>query len=228
VRGAGGAGSGGCDNITAMPALRVLVADDDPVMRSVVTAILKKGGYQVQVATDGEQAWAALQRPDAPPLAVMDWMMPGLEGPEICRRVRGIETATPTYIILLTSRGASADIVTGLRAGADDYVTKPPDEGELLARVNVGARVAELQHTLADRVKRLEEALSNVKQLQGLLPICSYCKRIRDDRNYWQQVESYISVHSGVQFSHGYCPDCYARYVKPQLDALERQVNDKR
>jgi response regulator RpfG family c-di-GMP phosphodiesterase len=147
--------------------------------------------------------------------------MPGLDGPEICRRLRRIDTSTPTYVILLTSRDASADIVEGLRAGADDYLTKPPHEEELVARVNVGARVVALQQTLADRVRRLEEALSNVKQLQGLLPMCSYCKRIRDDQNYWQQVESYISVHSGVQFSHSYCPDCYEKYVKPQLDALD-------
>jgi sigma-B regulation protein RsbU (phosphoserine phosphatase) len=124
-------------------------------------------------------------------------------------------------VILLTSRDASADIVEGLRAGADDYVTKPPHEEELLARIAVGARVVALQQTLADRLRRLEEALSKVKQLQGLLPMCSYCKRIRDDQNYWQQVESYMSVHSGVQFSHSYCPECFDKYVQPQLDALD-------
>lgn len=207
---------------------RVLVADDDAVSRTVVAAMLKKNGFMVQFAYDGEQAWGALQDADPPSLVVLDWMMPGLDGPEVCRRVRALDSRTPPYIVLLTSRDASADIVEGLRAGADDYVTKPPNEEELLARVNVGARVLALQQTLADRVQRLEEALANVKQLQGLLPICSYCKRIRDDQNYWQQVESYISVHSGVQFSHSYCPDCFNRHVKPQLDALDRQLNDER
>ena len=205
----------------------VLVADDEPVSRTVVAAMLRKGGYDVQVAADGEQAWSALQHPTAPALAILDWMMPGLDGVEICRRLRRTNTPTPTYVILLTSRDAAADIVEGLRAGADDYVTKPPDEDELLARISVGARVVSLQHTLADRVRRLEEALSNVKQLQGLLPMCSYCKRIRDDQNYWQQVESYISVHSGVQFSHSYCPECFDRYVKPQLYTLD-QLNDQK
>ena len=203
--------------------LRVLVADDEPVSRTVVAAMLRKSGYEVQIVADGEQAWAALQRPDAPHLAVVDWMMPGIDGVEVCRRLRRIETSTPTYVILLTSRDAAADIVEGLRAGADDYVTKPPNEEELLARISVGARVISLQQTLADRVRKLEEALSNVKQLQGLLPICSYCKRIRDDQNYWQQVESYITVHSGVQFSHSYCPDCFEKYVQPQLDALDNE-----
>ena len=202
--------------------LAVLVADDEPVSRAVVAAMLRKGGYHVQVATDGEQAWAALQRPDAPAVAVMDWVMPGIDGLEICRRLRRIETSTPTYVILLTSRDGTADVVEGLRAGADDYVTKPPHEEELLARISVGTRVVALQQTLADRVRKLEEALANVKQLQGLLPMCSYCKRIRDDQNYWQQVESYITVHSGVQFSHSYCPECFDKYVKPQLDALDQ------
>jgi sigma-B regulation protein RsbU (phosphoserine phosphatase) len=211
-------------NVTssAMP-LRVLVADDEPVSRTVVAAMLRKSGYDVQIVADGEQAWAALQRPDPPHLAVVDWMMPGIDGVEVCRRLRRLETSTPTYVILLTSRDAAADIVEGLHAGADDYVTKPPHEEELLARVSVGARVISLQQTLADRVRKLEEALSSVKQLQGLLPICSYCKRIRDDQNYWQQVESYISVHSGVQFSHSYCPDCFEKYVQPQLDALDNE-----
>ena len=201
---------------------RILVADDEPVSRTVVAAMLKKSGYEVQLAQDGEQAWSALQQPDPPLLAILDWMMPGLDGPEVCRRLRMLDTRTPTYAILLTSRDAAADVVAGLHAGADDYVTKPPNEDELLARVNVGARVVALQQQLADRVRSLEDALANVKQLQGLLPICAYCKRIRDDQNYWQQVESYISVHSGVQFSHSYCPDCFEKYVKPQLDELER------
>jgi sigma-B regulation protein RsbU (phosphoserine phosphatase) len=205
----------------------VLVADDDAILRTVVAAMLRKGGYEVKLAADGEQAWAALRLADAPPLAVMDWMMPGLDGPEICRRLRTRNTATPTYVILLTSRDTASDIVEGLRAGADDYVTKPPNEDELLARVSVGARMVALQQTLADRVRRLEEALSKVKQLQGLLPICSYCKRIRDDQNYWQQVESYITVHSGVQFSHSYCPECFEKYVKPQLDALDGRNEER-
>jgi uncharacterized protein YlaI len=90
--------------------------------------------------------------------------------------------------------------------------------------VGVGLQMLDLQKSLADRVAELEEALSQVKQLQGLLPICSYCKSIRDDRNYWQRVESYIGRHSGVQFSHSICPDCYDRVVQPQIDELRRKL----
>jgi sigma-B regulation protein RsbU (phosphoserine phosphatase) len=204
-----------------MQSLHVLVADDEPVSRTVVGAILKKAGFIVSYAPDGEQAWQRLDGPTAPELALLDWEMPGLQGPEVVERMRSKQTQTPTYVILLTSRDSSADIVRGLRAGADDYVCKPANEEELIARVNVGARVVQLQAALADRVRSLEEALANVKALQTLLPMCAYCKAIRNDQNYWQKVETYFHDHSGVSFSHSYCPNCYDRFVKPQLDALE-------
>jgi CheY-like chemotaxis protein len=201
--------------------LQVLVADDEPVSRTVVGAMLKKAGYPVIFAPDGEQAWKAPDTDDPPPLALLDWEMPGLQGPEVVERLRARETQTPTYVILLTSRDSSADIVRGLRAGADDYVTKPANEDELIARVNVGAKVVQLQAALADRVRSLEEALANVRALQTLLPMCAYCKSIRNDQNYWEKVETYFSQHSNVSFTHSYCPSCYERFVKPELEALE-------
>ena len=204
-----------------MPPLRVLVADDEPVSRTVVGAMLKKAGYEVGFAPDGEQAWQQLAAPSPPQIALLDWEMPGLAGPEVVERIRARGEQAPTYVILLTSRDSSADIVTGLKAGANDFVTKPANEDELIARVNVGARVVELQTALADRVRHLEEALANVKALQTLLPMCAYCKAIRNDQNYWEKVETYFHAHSGVSFSHSYCPTCYDRFVKPQLDALE-------
>ena len=204
-----------------MPSLRVLVADDEPVSRTVVGAMLKKAGYEVSFASDGDQAWQHLSGPNPPPVALLDWEMPGLAGPEVVQRIRAQDEQAPIYIILLTSRDSSADIVTGLKAGANDYVTKPANEDELVARVNVGARVIELQIALAERVRSLEEALANVKALQTLLPMCAYCKAIRNDQNYWEKVETYFHDHSGVSFSHSYCPNCYDRFVKPQLDALE-------
>jgi DNA-binding response OmpR family regulator len=202
--------------------VKVLIAEDDMVSRRLLEATLVKWGYEVVVTCDGTAAWDVLQSVDAPPLAILDWMMPGMDGTEVCRRVRHVPSPTPPYLILLTAKGRREDIVKGLRSGADDYVTKPFDREELRARVQVGLRIVELQQSLADRVKALEEALARVKQLQGLLPICSYCKKIRDDQNYWQQVESYISEHSEAQFSHSICPDCYERLVKPELDQLRR------
>ncbi len=125
------------------------------------------------------------------------------------------------YMILVTARESRGDVIAGLDAGADDYVIKPFDADELRARVAVGVRVLSLQESLAERVAELQSALTNVKQLRGLLPICSYCKRIRGDDQYWQQVEGYIAEHSDAQFSHGICPACY-KTVSDELDAAAR------
>src|SRR6185436_2655112 len=144
----------------------------------------------------------------APSLAIMDWEMPGLDGPELCRRIRGNPASASMYVVLLTSRDAAQDVVAGLDAGADDYLVKPFRAAELRARINAGLRVLSLQDKLAHRVAELQEALVRVKQLRGLLPICSYCKRIRSDENYWQQVETYIADRTDAEFSHGICPPC--------------------
>ncbi len=158
--------------------MRILVADDDPVSRRIVQNILESWGYTVRVCADGAVAWDLLRRADAPSLVILDWVMPRLDGLEVCRKLRAISTPFPTYIILVTAKGQQDDIVTGLDAGADDYMTKPFNRDELRARVQVGVRVVELQRRLAERVQELEDALTRVKQLCGLLPICAYCKKI--------------------------------------------------
>ena len=191
--------------------MRILIAEDDPVSRRLLQAALIKWGHEVIVTANGKEAWQALQAPDAPSLLILDWLMPEMDGVEICREARKLDALKSAYLILLTSRGSKDDIVKGLEAGADDYVTKPFDHGELRARVQVGTRVVQLQTALADRVAELEEAIASVKTLQGLLPICCYCKKIRDDGNYWHRVESYIAGHANVRFSHGICPDCSER-----------------
>jgi sigma-B regulation protein RsbU (phosphoserine phosphatase) len=211
-----------------MVPLQVLVADDEPVSRTVVGAMLKKAGYPVIFAPDGDQAWQRLNSDDPPSIVLLDWEMPGIQGPEVVERLRALQASTPTYVILLTSRDTSADIVRGLRAGADDYVTKPANEDELIARVNVGARVVQLQLALADRVRSLEEALANVQALQTLLPMCAYCKSVRNDQNYWEKVETYFQQHSNVSFTHSYCPNCYERFVRPELEALENAKKTQR
>ncbi|HLG17227.1 MAG TPA: response regulator [Blastocatellia bacterium] len=202
--------------------MRVLIAEDDPISRRVLQTTLEKWGYEVEATADGVAALAALQRDDAAPLAILDWMMPGIDGVEVCRRLRENEPSILAYIILLTTLSEKSDIVRGLNAGANDYVVKPFDREELRARVQVGVRVIELQTGLAESVKKLEEALSQVRQLQGILPICSHCKRVRDDKNYWQQVESYVTAHSEAQFSHSICPECFDRIARPQIEEMRR------
>ena len=132
-------------------------------------------------SSDGAQAWDHLRVATAPTLAILDWMMPQMDGPEVCRRVRAELPLANMYLLLVTARESRGDVIAGLDAGADDYIIKPFDPDELRARVAVGVRVLGLQQKLAERVAELQDALSNVKQLHGLLPICSYCKRIRGD-----------------------------------------------
>jgi PleD family two-component response regulator len=200
--------------------MRVLIADDDPLAAEVLARTLVTNQFEVTVARHGGEALELLSQPGSPSLAILDWMMPTLDGPEVCRRVRAELPQALRYLILLTSRETHEDIVSGLAAGADDYLVKPFHQGELLARVSVGARVLELQEGLAARVAELQDALARVKQLSGLLPICSYCKSIRSDENYWHTVESYIAHHSDTQFTHSICPPCFERISK-ELDEYD-------
>jgi phosphoserine phosphatase RsbU/P len=194
--------------------VNVLIAEDDRVTRRMLEAVLAEWGYESVVVSDGQAAWERLRAPDAPRFALLDWLMPGLDGPEVCRRVRALPTRQPPYLILLTVRDSRPDVVAGLQAGADDYVVKPFDHAELHARLQTGFRILRLQRELAGQLRQSEEALALVKRLHGLLPICCYCKKIREGDNYWRQVEDYIADHSDARFSHGICPGCWEGAVR--------------
>jgi len=194
--------------------MRVLIAEDSSTTREVLRIMLEKWGHETVTVSDGNEAWDLLQGENAPPLALLDWMMPGLEGTEICERVRRLETVTPPYLILITAKEGKEDLLRGFEAGADDYIVKPVDPAELHARVQGGARVVGLHAALARRVEELQDALSHIRTLQGLLPICLHCHRIRTDEESWQRLESYIEEHSEAAFSHSLCPDCLERYYR--------------
>ncbi len=185
--------------------MRVLIADDDPVSSRVLAATLAGLGHEVEMAGDGGEAW---ERHLAAPASVLitDWMMPRVDGLELTRRVRALDSGRYTWIILLTAMRGRTSYLDGMEAGADDFVSKPIHEHELHARLRV-----------AERVLGLHRA---VLQLEGLLPICSYCKRIRDEAERWSQVDDYVSRHTDAQFTHGICPDCYEHHLRPQLDRL--------
>jgi len=206
--------------------MKVLVADDDRIAAVVLAQTLERWEFDVTVVGDGASAWQHLERSTDPTLAVLDRMMPEVDGAEVCRRVRHQMPNANMYLVLLTSLGSGGDVVSGLDAGADDYVTKPFDVDELRARINVGVRVIALQDKLNQRVAELQAALANVKQLHGLLPICSYCKRIRGDDQYWQQVESYIAARSDAQFSHGICPPCYEK-LEAEIEEQRKRMRPK-
>ena len=207
--------------------MQVVIAEDDRVTGEILARTLQRWNYATTLVADGADAWERLHAATEPTLAILDWMMPGMDGPEVCRRVREELPLANMYLLLVTARESRGDVVAGLDAGADDYVIKPFDPEELRARVAVGARVLGLQQKLAERVAELQDALANVKQLRGLLPICSYCKRIRGDDQYWQQVEGYIAAHSDAQFSHGICPSCYAT-ISAEIDELARSKSPKK
>jgi sigma-B regulation protein RsbU (phosphoserine phosphatase) len=200
--------------------MTVLVADDLDVNRKLLRTLLAADGYDVVEAANGKEALAFLKKAVEPVVGLIDWEMPQVEGIEVCRQTRELNPETPLFLILVTVRDSKQDVVTGLQAGANDYITKPFDKTELLARVKIGSQMVELQQTLTERVEELKEALISVKQLSGLLPICSYCKKIRDDQNYWTQVEAYVGKHSEARFSHSICPSCYEDIVKPEMVKL--------
>jgi DNA-binding response OmpR family regulator len=147
----------------------IIVAEDDPVSRELISVAVSKWGFRNIVTQDGHEAMAAIRAERGPVVAILDWMMPGMDGLEVCRRVR--ESGKRAHIILLTARAAKESLVEGLESGADDYLVKPFDKNELLARVNVGLRILGLETSLVNRVKELESALSEIHDLKLQVPL---------------------------------------------------------
>ena len=186
----------------------VLLADDEEPSRRFLSYYLANWGYEVTAVSDGLEAAAVLDGDSAPAIALIDWIMPGMEGPALCQHVRAQSDRPFTYLVLLTAKTLKDEVAAGLDAGADDYLTKPCDMKELRARLKVAERMVTLERTLARQVVSLQEALDQVRQLKELLPICAWCKRIRDDEDYWHSIEEYLHVHTGTDFTHGICPHC--------------------
>ncbi|MFP4580785.1 MAG: PleD family two-component system response regulator [Candidatus Sumerlaeia bacterium] len=204
--------------------MHILIAEDDPVSRAMLEHILQQWEHEVTAVEDGEKAWELIQGKQRPSMVILDWIMPGMYGDEICRRVRNKPELEGLYIIMVTQRTASDDIVKGLAAGADDYITKPFKTNELRERIRVGQRILKLQSELSNKVQDLQAALDTIKRLEGIIPICSYCKKIRDDQHYWQRLEQFLAHYSSAKFSHSVCPECYEKYVQPQIDEVEKAV----
>ena len=186
----------------------MLVAEDDSTSRRILTAGLVRAGWDVIPVEDGDAAWRVLESAGAPSLALLDWMMPGLDGVEVCRRLRARAGSRYTYVILVTSRTRKEDLVEGFAAGVDDFVRKPYDADELDARLRVGQRIVDLETGLDTKVRELEDALGHVKTLQGLIPICMHCKNVRRDADTWQRVEAYVQENSEAVFTHSLCDSC--------------------
>jgi len=195
--------------------MKILVADDDADVVAAVQELLRSEKHEIVVANDGLRALGVLLDGKAPSIAILDSVMPGMSGPEVCRKARAAIGSRPLHIILLTVLSRETEVEHGLAAGADDYMTKPFSPRELLARVRAAERGIGLQNDLAGRIRELEAALQRVKTLEGLLPICMYCKRVRNEKNFWEQVETYVSNHSQARFSHGICAECEKKHLPP-------------
>lgn len=187
--------------------MKVLIVEDDPIARIYIQASLRALELETVIAADGEEALAAL---DTEPirLVVSDWMMPKIDGLELCRRIRARE-GEYVYFILLTQMSASRENEdAAIEAGVDDFLLKPVNPRELKIRLHVARRI--LGYT------------AQIQRLESFIPICSYCKKVRDDQNFWQRIESYINERTGSEFSHSVCPDCYTVEIVPQLEALKK------
>ena len=205
---------------TATGSNRVLIAEDGRATAILLEELVAQWGYEAIVVDDGIKALDVLQRPTGPRLAILDWEMPGLDGPDVCRVLRR-EGSRYLYLILLTAKAHPDDIVAGLEAGADDFINKPFQRNELRCRLRTGQRIIELESGLAQKVAELEKALCRVDTLEGFIPICMHCKRIRDTDQLWHQVERYIEQNSTARFSHGICDECMAERYPEEAAAVK-------
>jgi DNA-binding response OmpR family regulator len=178
--------------------MKILIAEDDATSRLVLEATLQKAGHDVVATEDGRRAWDAW-RDQFCPVLISDLQMPELDGLQLCRAIRQTRGVSYTYVILLTAHGGRANYLEAMDAGVDDFLTKPPDEEELVARLHVAERILGVRQ--------------HVKRLEGILSVCAYCKKVEDDSR-WRQMESYVTEHSEAQFSHGICPECLDKVMK--------------
>jgi phosphoserine phosphatase RsbU/P len=189
--------------------VKILIAEDEFTTRMMVQVCLENWGYRVESVTNGNDAWAVLQKPDAPHIAILDWEMPELDGVEVCRRAKEMETVNPPYILLLTSRDSKIDIVRGFDAGADDYMTKPFNDNELRARVRVAERLVRTQSSLAESVAELKEALNQVEMLEHGIEVCRECEKILSPYDgEWHRFRDMVENGTDPRFIVNACPSC--------------------
>lgn len=186
--------------------MKILLVDDEPAMLSVMAELLEDLGHEPVCAPNGMRALEAL---DKEPLRVVvtDWMMPAMDGLELVRRIRASGRQRYVYVIMLTALTGPEKYLEGMRAGADDFVSKPISIEELDVRLRVAERIIALQE--------------NVRLLEGILSICMYCKKVRASETAWTSIEHYVEQRSDASFSHDVCPACYETRVVPELRSIE-------
>ncbi len=197
--------------------ISILVVDDNPDILFLTSRTLKKAGYKVTTASDGKECMTIVQA-NQPDLMIMDVMLPDIKGTELCRRFKADPVLKKSFIVLMSGTVTSSeDQGNGLELGADGYIAKSISSSEFLARVNAMVRIVRAEKERDQLIIELEDALQKVKQLKGLLPICAFCKKIRDDKGYWNRLEDYISTHTDADFSHSICEECLDKHY-PEKD----------
>ena len=180
--------------------MKILIAEDDSIAEKVLRLTLQKFNHEVVTARDGKEAWEIFNR-DPVRVIISDWMMPRMDGLEFCDRVRGRAETPYTYFILLTAAHTGPDDYNlAMDAGVDDFMTKPLDRDIIRTRLHVAQRI--LRYT------------TEIRLLRDIIPMCTYCHKVRDDGDYWERVETYIKERTGSRFSHGVCPDCLTEQMK--------------
>ena len=185
---------------------KILIVDDIQENVQILAELLSEK-YRTYFALGGAEALKLVEMIH-PDLILLDVMMPDIDGYKVCRLLKENETLRQIPVIFLTSMDRPEEELKGLALGAADYIIKPFNPQLVLQRVGIHIELKLQRDLLKKRNQELEEALVQIKVLKGIIPICSSCKKIRDDAGYWQQVEDYISKHSDVLFSHGICDDC--------------------
>lgn len=202
-------------NTTEAQIATIQIVDDKPENLTLLSSVLVKQGYEVRTSINGTLALASANK-HPPDLILLDIMIPEMNGYEVCRQLKADERTQEIPVIFLSALTETLDRVKAFSTGGVDYITKPFQVEEVLARVETHLTIRNLQKELQDKNTQLQEALDNIKTLKGFIPICANCKKIRDDAGFWNQIEIYVSNHTEAEFSHGICPDC-AQELYPEF-----------
>jgi DNA-binding response OmpR family regulator len=213
---------------------KILAADDDPDILEINSTVLRNAGYDVYEAATGEECLEQI-RQHHPDLVLLDVILPDMTGIEVCRKIKTDPEFQGPFVILLSGIQVSSDSqAEGLCVGADGYLVKPLSRKEFVARIQAMERIKRAEERLIETQKEqaviineLRRAMDEIKTLRGLIPICAWCKRIRDDEGYWDQLEVYLSKHSEAVFSHGLCPDC-SRSEKEKLSMRPARSGERK
>lgn len=189
---------------------KVHIVEDDKTTRRLLENATSKLGYAVKTYEDGQEAWKAFQT-DRPQVVISDWMLPSMDGLELCRKLRESMRESYTYFVLISAQQRSHDnLKQAVNAGVDDFLKKPIASEEIWNRMRVAERILNFTH--------------QVRRLESLIPICCYCKKVRNDGDLWEQIEQYVNERTGADFTHSICPNCMETHVRPQMESYKKSI----